>query len=132
MSQENVEIVRRSLDAYCRRDVDALRRLHHPDFELDWSASRGTLAGVYRGIEEALRFYAEYYEVFEATAVEPKRFVEIGDLVVVPNVVHQRGRDGIEVTARSALVYSVQNRQITRVCLFQDEGQALKAAGLEE
>ena len=132
MSQENVEIVRRSLDAYGRRDVDALRMLHHPDFELDWSASRGALAGVYRGIEEALRFYTEYYEVFEATVVKPDRFVETGDLVVVPNVVYQRGRDGIEVTARSTLVYAVHNRQITRVCLYQDEAEALKAVGLEE
>src|SRR5205809_715166 len=115
MSQENVEIVRRSLDAYGRHDVDALRKLHHPDFELDWSASRGTLAGVYQGIEEALRFYTEYFEVFEATVVKPDRFLESGDLVIVPNTAHQRGRDGIEVTARSTLVYAVHDRQITRV-----------------
>jgi len=132
VSHENVEIVRRSLDAYSRRDVDTLRMLNHPGLELDWSASRGSLAGVYRGLDEALRFYAEYYEVFEATVVKPDRFVETGDLVVVPNVVYQRGRDGIEVTARSTLVYAVHNRQITRVCLYQDEAEALKAVGLEE
>jgi ketosteroid isomerase-like protein len=129
---ENVEIVRRSLDAYCRRDVDTLRMLNHPGLELDWSASRGSLAGVYRGFDEALRFYAEYYEVFEATAVEPDRFLETGDFVVVPNVVHQRGRDGIEVSARSTIVFAIHNGQITRICLYQDEGEALKAVGLEE
>jgi len=132
MSQENVEIVRRSLDAYCRHDVDTLRMLNHPELELDWSASRGSLAGVYRGFDEALRFYVEYYEVFEATVVEPDRFVESGDLVVVPNVVHQLGRDGIEVSARSTIVFAVHNRQITRICLYQHEDEALKAAGLEE
>jgi ketosteroid isomerase-like protein len=57
MSQQNVEVVRQALDAYARRDVEALRALHDPDLELDWSASRGWLAGVYRGIEEALRFH---------------------------------------------------------------------------
>jgi ketosteroid isomerase-like protein len=132
VSQENVEIVRRSLDAYSRRDVDALRTLNHPDLELDWSASVGSLAGVYRGFDEALRFYAEYYEAFEATVVEPDRFVETGDLVVVPNVAHQRGRDGIEVAARSTLVFAVHNRLVTRICLYQDEDEALKAVGLAE
>ena len=132
MSQENVEIVRQSLDAYSRRDIDAMRTLNHPDLELDWSASVGSLAGVYRGLDEALRFYAEYYETFEATVIKPDRFIETGDLVVVPNVAHQRGRDGIEVSARSTLVFAVHNRLITRICLYQDEDEALKAVGLEE
>jgi ketosteroid isomerase-like protein len=132
VSQENVEIVRRALDAYGRRDVDALRTLNHPELELDWSASRGPLAGVYRGFEEALRFYAEYYEVFEATVVKSDRFVGTGDLVVVPNVAHQLGRDGIEVTARSTLVFAVHDRHITHICLYQNEDEALKAVGLEE
>jgi len=60
VSRENVEIVRQALDAYTRRDLDALKELHHSDLELDWSASRGPLAAVYRGFDEALRFYAEY------------------------------------------------------------------------
>jgi len=132
VSQENVEIVRQSLDAYSRRDIDALRTLNHPDLELDWSASVGSLAGVYRGLDEALRFYAEYYETFEATVIKPDRFIETGDLVVVPNVAHQRGRDGIEVSARSTLVFAVHNRLITRICLYQDEDEALKAVGLAE
>jgi len=132
VSQENVEIVRQSLDAYSRRDIDALRTLNHPDLELDWSASVGSLAGVYRGLDEALRFYAEYYETFEATVIKPDRFIETGDLVVVPNVAYQRSRDGIEVSARSTLVFAVHNRLITRICLYQDEDEALKAVGLEE
>jgi ketosteroid isomerase-like protein len=132
MSEENVEIVRRSLDAYSQRDIDALRTLNHPGLELDWSASVGSLAGVYRGLDQALRFYAEYYETFEATVIEPDRFVETGDLVVVPNVAHQRGRDGIEVSARSTLVFAVHDRQVTSICLYQEEDEALKAVGLAE
>jgi ketosteroid isomerase-like protein len=132
MSQENVDVVRESIDAYSRRDVEALRALHHPDLVLDWSASRGSLAGVYLGLEEAFRFYAEYYETFEATVVHPERFIDTGEHVVVPNVVHQRGRDGIEVSARSTLLYTVHDLQVTRVCLYQEEDEALKAVGLTE
>ena len=132
MSQGNVEVVRQSLDAYGRRDIDALRALNHPALELDWSASGGWLAGVYRGFDEALRFYAEYYEAFEETVIEPERFIDTGEAVVVPNVAHQRGRDGIEVSARSTLVFKVRNRKIIRLCLDQETEEAFKAVGLEE
>jgi len=132
MSQENVEVVRRVLDAYSRRDIEALRALHHPDLELDWSASRGSLAAVYRGFEDALRFYAEYYETFESTVVVADCFIDAGDSVVVPNVAYQRGRDGIEVSARSTLVYTVRGGKVTRVCLYQDRAEALNALGLSE
>ena len=132
MSRENVEIVRQALDAYTRRDLDALKELHHSDLELDWSASRGPLAAVYRGFDEALRFYAEYYETFEATVVVPDRFIDAGDSVVVPNVAYQRGRDGIEVSATSTLVYTIRGGRVARVRLYQDQADALKAVGLEE
>ena len=132
MSQENVEVVEQSLDAYRRREVEALRALNHQDMELDWSASRGFQAGVYRGFDEALRFYREYFAVFDEIIFEPLSFIEAGDRVVVPNVAHQWGRDGIEVTARSALVFTVRDNRIARICLYQETAQALKAVGLEE
>ena len=40
------------------------------------------------GIEEALRFYYEYYDVFESSRVEADCYMPVGDSVVVPNVVH--------------------------------------------
>jgi len=132
VSQENVRVVRQALDAYGRRDVDELRRLNSPELELDWTASKGWLAGLYCGIEEALRFYYEYYEVFESSRVEAESYTPVGDSVVVPNVVYQRGRDGIEVTARSTLVFSMRDGRITHICLYQDTSEALKAMRLEE
>ena len=56
----------------------------------------------------------------------------MGDSVVVPNVVYQRGRDDIEVSARSTLLYTLRDGKVTRVCLFQEEDEALKAVGLAE
>jgi ketosteroid isomerase-like protein len=132
VSQENVEIVRQSLDAFTRRDVNAMRALNDPDLELDWSASMGWLADVYRGFDQALRFYAGYFEAFDRIAIEPDRFVEAGDSVVVPNVTRQWGRDGIEVSARGTFVFTIRNRKITRICLYQELAEALKAVGLEE
>ena len=132
MSQENVEIVRQSLDAFSQRDIDTLRALNDPELVLDWSASVGWLAGVYRGFDEALRFYEGYFEAFQEVVIEVDRFIDVGELVVVPNVSHQRGRDGIEVSARATFVFTVRNRRITHICLYQETEQALRAVGLEE
>lgn len=40
--------------------------------------------------------------------LEPHDFTEAGSEVVVWNTAHMRGRDGIEVSARTALVYTVE------------------------
>jgi hypothetical protein len=55
-----------------------------------------------------------------------------GDFVVVPNIAYRRGRDGIAVSARSTPVYTIHDRQVTHVCLFQEQDEALKAVGLAE
>jgi ketosteroid isomerase-like protein len=132
MSQENVELVRDSILAYNRRDLEALAALNHSDIHVDWSASRGVEAGVYQGWDEVLRFYQRYFEAFEGIDIEPDRFIEVGDSVVVPNRAQVRGRDGVEVVARSALVFEVRGGRIARICLFQETHQALEALGLSE
>ena len=132
MSQENVEIVRQSIDAFARRDINTLRVLNDPDLELDWSRSGGWLAGVYRRFDAALRFYEGLYQAFQWIAVEPDRFIDTGDFVVVPNVAQMLGRDGIAVSARSALVFEVCDGKIIRICLYQETEEALQAVGLAE
>src|SRR6478672_8935520 len=118
VSQENVDVVRDALDAYSRRDIEAARQLHHSDMELDWSASRSALARVYRGLDDAQRFWAEYYETFEETDVKPDRFIDLGESFVVPNVAYQLALDGIVVSPRSILVYTGRDHKISRICLY--------------
>lgn len=130
MSKENIDLVRRAIEAYNRRDFETMEALNHPDMELDWTASRGFQAGVYRGSEEVMGFYRSFLGTFEKVEVEPERFIETGDLVVVPNSVQTRGRDGIETTAQSALVFELRGGRIARICLYQETEQALKAIGL--
>jgi uncharacterized protein len=132
MSGENVEIVRRAIAAYNQRDFEAMRALNDPDVQLDWSASRGLEAGVYQGQEEVMRFYQNFLETFEEVKIEPDRFIESGDSVVVPNSAQVRGRDGIETVARSALVFEFRGGRLARVCLYQETHEALEAAGLWE
>jgi ketosteroid isomerase-like protein len=133
MSQENVEIAERAIDAYNRRDLHALRSLNDPNVEFDWSASEGPEAGVYRGIDAVMRLHAAYFDVFAEISIEPECFIDTGESVVVPNGSRSMGRDGIEVHTRGvAFTFTIRNGRIARFCLYQDKDEALKAVGLEQ
>ena len=51
---------------------------------------------------------------------------------MVPNTSRIRGRQGIEVVARSNFVFTVENGRITRLRMFQERAEALEAAGVSE
>jgi ketosteroid isomerase-like protein len=130
MSQENVEIVRKGIQAFNRQDLKQALSLWSPDGEIDWSQSPGPLRGVYRGQYELGIFWEEFWSTFEAVEVKTHRLMPNGADVVVPNTARLRGRDGIEVVARSTFVYTVEGGKISRLRMFQEQADALEAAGL--
>ncbi len=133
MSQENVEIVRRTVEAFNRRDLDEALRLWSPDGVWDWSNSHGLDAGVFHGHSEIREFWNGFVETFDELRFELVEAVEIRDgLVLVENVGHVRGRDGIEAQARSAWLIKVADGVSVSLTLFQTKQDALEAAGLSE
>jgi ketosteroid isomerase-like protein len=132
MSQENVEVVRRAIDAFNRRDLDASLRDVDAEIEVDWSRSRGVEAGVYCGHEAVRSFWATFIDTFDQVTITPDEFIECGEHVVVPNRGLASGRGGIEVPARSVAVVTLRHGRIVRWCLYQDKAEALEAVGLAE
>jgi ketosteroid isomerase-like protein len=132
MSQENVEIVRRAMDAFNRSDLDGAMRDTDAEVELDWSRSRGLQAGIYRGQEASRGFWASWLEMFDRVVVIPEEFIECGEHVVVPNTAHLQGRDGVEVEAKSVSVVTLRNGRIVEWRLYQERAEALEAVGLSE
>jgi ketosteroid isomerase-like protein len=133
MSEENAATVRRGIDAWNRRDLESFLATHSPDVEFDWSRSRGPLQGVYGGRDGLEALWNEFYSAFTEVRIEAHGFTEVEPSdVIVPNTAHMRGRDGIEVTARSALVFTVESGLISRLQMFQALPEALEAAGLSQ
>ena len=134
MSQENMEIVRRSTDAYNRRDLDGMLETWAQDAVLDWSNARTFDAGVYRGHGEIRAFMEEFLATWAEVRLEivdgPIQVED--DLLVTENVAYLRGRDGIEVQARSAWLHTFQDGEQTSLTLYQTKQEALEAAGLRE
>ena len=131
MSQENVKIVEAAIDAYNRQDWDAMFEAAAPGFELDMSRGLGPGRGVY-GLDQVRSYSEELNTSFESIRVEPDEFIEAGDLVVVPWTVHARGREGIEVTARPTIVWTIRDGAIERVTMYQEREDALDDLGLSE
>ena len=132
MSQENVEIVKANIDAYNREDWDAFFfKDAAPGFELDFSRAVGPWRGVF-GPDQIRRVVGEFRETWESARLEPHEFIEAGDLVVVPGTMHVKGRDGIEVVARGAFVWTIRNGAIERMVMYQDKEDALEDLGLSE
>jgi ketosteroid isomerase-like protein len=69
---------------------------------------------------------------FDYGEIEAHDLTEAGSEVVVPNTTCFRGRQGIEVIARSAFVFTVEDGQISRYRMFQERAEALEAVGLSE
>ena len=109
MSQENVEVVRAAIDAFNRRDLKAWDALSHPDVEIDWTASRGLDAHVYRGRVDVTRF-VRTFETFDSVVLEPERFIDSGDSVVVPNTSRFEGRDVIKTGSAATSTGSSSGR----------------------
>jgi ketosteroid isomerase-like protein len=133
MSQENLEIVRRSADAYNRSDLDGIVKDWAPDAVLDWSNSRGVEAGVFRGHREIRAFAQRFLTNWDEVRLEIAEPVQVeDDLVIAENVTYLRGRDGIEVQARSAWLIRFRDGKQTSLTLYQTKQDALAAAGLSE
>jgi ketosteroid isomerase-like protein len=131
MSQENVELVQRQIEAWNRRDLTVWSTSFRSDAEIDWSRAQGPFRGVYRGRGEREAFW-DVWLTFEEAQIETHDVTDAGSEVVVPNTTHFRGREGIEVIARSAFVFTVEDGQITRLRMFQARDEALEAVGLSE
>jgi ketosteroid isomerase-like protein len=133
MSEENVEAVRRGTAAYNRRDLDGLMEDWASDAVLDWTNSRGFDANVYQGYDQIVAFWERFFTAFEDVRAEIVDLQEVEEgVLVVENVAHLRGRDGIEVQARSAWLVTRRGGVTTSLTLYQSKQEALEAAGLSE
>jgi ketosteroid isomerase-like protein len=131
MSQENVEIVRRSFDAFNARDVDGLLRLCAEDCE--WLPLRAQLEGiVYRRHQGVRQFVSDMDEDWEAFRIDPMEFHDRQERVAVIGRVTALGQSGVEIDSIAGFVFELQQGRIRRVISHSDPEVALEAAGLSE
>jgi ketosteroid isomerase-like protein len=134
MSQQNVEIVRRGY-AYRQERGDFLTEVLAPDYVWDMSHFRGwPEQQIYEGVEEARRFIREWTAAFDDWEIELVALHDAGGDKVV-GVLRQRGRSktsGLPVDMLYAQVFTVRDGMQTRMEMYADPDEALKAVGLAQ
>jgi uncharacterized protein len=131
MSEENVEIVKRVIEAGSRADLDAVVALHHPDWE-GYIPEEYPVAGTWRGLDGVRRFAQEWLESFDEFSVEAEEFIDGGDAVVVAVRYRGRGRaSGVETTDLWFYDYRLREDKVVAWRPYRERAEALAAAGLD-
>jgi ketosteroid isomerase-like protein len=133
MSQKNVEIARRSVEAFNRWDVDDFFALATGDFEW-FPAMPVTVDGsAYMGRDGIDRYMRDIGETWEEYRVVAEEFRELEDRVLVLGRIEGRGRSSrARVDAPFGILIDFRDCRMRRIRTYLDRGQALEAAGLEE
>src|ERR1700730_15827465 len=126
MSQENVEVVRRQIEAFNRGDLAGALELSDPNVEW-WDREDDPDATVHRGHEGVRRILAEFDELAEL-CVEPTEFIDAGDYVVVPTRLYGRGRaSSAPFEGHQVQVYRLRDGKITELREYREKREALEA-----
>ena len=133
MSHENVEVVKRALDGFNRRDLDDLFVLAAPDFEW-FPAMPGTVEeGSYRGRDGVETYLGEISDTWEEYRIFGEEFCDLGDRVLVLGRLEGRGRgSGVQVNSAAGLVFDLRDGKVSRVRGFLGHAEASRAAELPE
>src|SRR5215471_11165520 len=99
MSQENVEIVRRSMQLYADQDLDGVLATMDPGVEFDWTNSPAPDRGIYRGHAAVRAFLKARDEALEDRHLDLVKIVAAApETVVYTARMRERGRvSGVEV-----------------------------------
>jgi len=126
--EQNVEILRRRVEAWNRRDFDTVVRGYHPRIErLDFRAGAGS-PFVYYGPKGSIKAFEELFEAFDELQLHPEEFLEFGDRVLMVLSVTGRAKLGdMAFTERHAEIFTFEDGLTTRLEVHRDKAAALAA-----
>jgi ketosteroid isomerase-like protein len=134
MSEENVEVARRAVELFNESGIHdpGLDVLFADDIEFHEPPEQPA-PRVARGREEVRKLFGEFDAAWTEHKSEPREIRAVGaDRVFMASVEHFKGRDGIELEASAAAVFTLRDGKIMRWEAFWNKEKALEAAGLSE
>jgi ketosteroid isomerase-like protein len=131
MAQENVEIMRRAIEAWNRGDLDPWAEFLTDDVVWHPLAENTQTAPV-RGKEATLEFVRDWLEPWQAYTVEVRRFIDAGDSVVMLTTQTGSDESGTEVSIEMHAAGLMRDGKLAEMRWFLSEADALEAAGISE
>ena len=128
--------VQLAMEAYNRRDLEAVVIAWHPSFE--YYPARGVEVGLvepcYRGLDGYRKYVATTSEVWGGeNRLRPVELIDLGEhAVVLGHVVMRAQASGVPLTEPYATVLTLKDGSVIRVEEYYDYAEALEAVGLSE
>ena len=133
MSQGNVEIMRKGVEAWNQHDADLWLSNAAPEVEWLPAGPAAVDSTVYRGYDECARGFAAVWDTWTAFQFQEQDVRDLGDSVLWLGRVKMRGSaSGVELDQEFAFHAALSDGKFTRVQAFLSWHEALRAAGLEE
>jgi hypothetical protein len=134
VSQQNVELHRRSAEAANSRDIEALIATADPSIELH--SSMTTPGGaVYHGHDGLRKYIRDLQDVFgdELLRIEPEAYFYLGDHTLMTYAAYGRGQQsGVEVAGSAAQVAKWRDGLCVYLKVYLRMEDALKDLGVSE
>jgi ketosteroid isomerase-like protein len=125
VSLENVDVVRAIYERWLKEESaadlieDDMEYVNPPD-------------AVESGTRKGRRTLAKIREVYPDFRIEPERYIDAGDDVVVIGIARGTGASGVEVQWRQGYIWTIEDGKAIRMRWFNQPKEALAAAGIEE
>jgi ketosteroid isomerase-like protein len=131
MSQENVELVQRMLDAWDSGDLSEWGEGLHE--EIRWvPLAENTQTEPIQGVNATLAFVADWIEPWEEYTVEALGIIDAGDSVVLSTRQSGKHSTGAEISMEMHAVGNFRDGKLVEMRWFMEKAEALEAAGLSE
>jgi ketosteroid isomerase-like protein len=133
VSQENVEALRRWIEAFNARDIEAIVAHCDPSIELH-SVFAAVGGAVYRGHEGLRRWQRDFEDAWgEEIRVEPEAYFHLRERTLIFYVLHGRGKhSGVEVAMPVATVFRWRDGLIVYFKGYADREDALSDLGVSQ
>ncbi|MGI9019756.1 MAG: nuclear transport factor 2 family protein [Solirubrobacterales bacterium] len=133
MSEENVELLRRSNEAFNAHDLETWATFYDPAFTfIDHTGAVAEKSG--SGFETIRRQAEGWLDIFPDFQAEVLEFIDAGDRVIT--VTHWQGTgtgSGLAFSQPQAEITTIRDGKIVRLEMgFENKKAALEAAGLSE
>jgi ketosteroid isomerase-like protein len=131
VSQENLEVVQRTMDAYNARDLPAY--LDTLDESVTFESRFSAMGSVYQGHDDLRRYFKELDEVWSRYEMRLQRLIPAGGQVVALCHLYAVGRESdLQVEENSGVVFTLEAGKIVRIDAYPTHAETLAAVGLSE
>jgi ketosteroid isomerase-like protein len=132
MSERNIELHRRAVEAYNARDIEAFIACADPSVE--FHAAFATVGGVYHGHDGLRKFFRDIEDAWgDENSLEPEAYFDLGERTLAFYLLHARGRhSGAEVATPIAHVYRWREGLVVHGKSYLHKEDALNDLGVSE